>query len=42
MRVVYVGRQSKLREITLRLRTFLLAHAEDHGMLDVLHVSSMS
>jgi hypothetical protein len=38
MRVVYVGRQRRLREIALRLGTFLLAHTEDHRMLDVLHV----
>jgi hypothetical protein len=41
MRVVYIGRQRGLREIALRLGTFLLAHAEDHCMLDVLHVLGM-
>lgn len=38
MRVVYVGWQRGLRETALRLGAFLLAHAEDHCMLDVLHV----
>jgi hypothetical protein len=41
MRVVYVGWQCGMREVALRLGTFLLAHAEHHRMLDVLHVFEM-
>lgn len=38
MRVVNVGRQCGLGEVAFWLGSFLLTHAEDHCMLDVLHL----